>query len=114
MTKHESEILSFLKDKTTVSRETLLNTFKDTKCGNYSYIRTDDRIDALSSFDYIYSAPNSTYFEITPAGLHALDEYLENETRLNKAEAHAKRALIASYVSVAIAAVSLITNALIR
>ena len=76
----------------------------------YSLIRHEDRLDCLIASGYIES--DDTTLRITPNGIHKLDEYLENKTRLDKAETNARNAFIVSCVSTAIAAVSAITAVL--
>lgn len=115
MTKHESEILTYLKLNSSAIREDILNNFKDRTCGELSVIRTDDRIRILDELNYIrHPVPNSSDYVITPAGLHALDEYLENQTRLDKAESNANKALMLSYISAAISFVGLIISVSIK
>lgn len=87
MTKGESEILNHLKLNLHVSEDDILNTFKDPACNSLSVIRAEDRLKSLVELGYVRG---SNYYEITPKGLHALDEYLENVTRLDRVEAVAK------------------------
>ena len=107
MTKGESEILNHLKANLHVSEDDILNTFKDPACNSLSVIRADDRLKSLLELGYVRG---SNYYEITPKGLHALDEYLENESRLDEASKNAKIARFISVISAGISAGSLVIS----
>ena len=99
MTKYESEILKYLKQIHTADRINVLkqfgeDNFIDRASGTCSLIRHEDRLDCLIASGCIGCRDASLH--ITPKGLHELDEYLENQTRLRFIEWRSWAALIIS------------------
>ena len=90
MTKREAEILNFLKQSSYVNENEIANRFKDSSCGVHSVIRTCERLEYLVKIGYVTSTRDTHLCNITSIGLHALDEYLENVTRLDRVEASAE------------------------
>ena len=88
MTNNEFRILKYLKPLVNVSRTDLLGEFNDSSAAECSIIRPEDRINYLIAAGLISS--NDNYLSITPLGLHELDEYIENQTRLDHVEATAE------------------------
>lgn len=104
MTNNEFLILKYLKPLVNVSRTDLLGEFRDSSVAECSIIRPEDRIGYLVSAGLISS--NDDFLNITPLGLHELDEYIENQSRLDRAEKSAFRANVISIVSIVVAAIA--------
>ena len=102
MTKNESKILEYLKpladaDRTKVLAKFNDEEFEDKASGKSILIRHEDRLDCLIAFGCIEA--DGSLLHITPKGLHELDEYPENQTRLKRAEFLSILALRISAVS---------------
>ena len=118
MTKNEAKILNFIKQsKEDVSRTETLNHFNGNLPDNYGYLQ--DRMTALLHFGYIKTDPlvddlfkcdDDPLVQITPLGLHELDEYLENQTRISKLEADTSIAQRNAYITLLISGGSLIVS----
>ena len=87
MTSNEFQILKYLKPLVSIPYTDLLNEFCDASAAECSIIRPEDRVNYLIAAGLISS--NDNFLSITPLGLHELDEYIENQTRLNRVEATA-------------------------
>lgn len=87
MTSNEFQILKYLKPLVNIPYADLLNEFRDVSAAECSIIRPEDRIEYLIAAGLISSSDN--FLNITPLGLHELDEYIENQTRLDRVEATA-------------------------
>ncbi len=93
MTKNESEILLFIKSNPNVEKDDILkNDFKIhpnhviaalTWLHRVGYVATHPVCPEYTDLQTVHGMLN---FDITAKGLHELDEYLENQTRLDKAE----------------------------
>lgn len=109
MTKNESLILKYLKPLVSVSYTDLLGEFRDSSAAECSIVRPEDRIEYLIAAGLISS--NDNFLSITPIGLHELDEYVENQTRLDRVEKATARANVISIASAIFAALTAIATA---
>ena len=118
MTKNESEILLFIKSNPNVEKTDVLK--KDFKIHHNHVIAA---LTWLHRVGYVSTSPvcpeytdlqivqGKLNFDVTAKGLHALDEYFENQTRLDKAEKDSKIARRNACIANVLAAASLIATA---
>ena len=111
MTKNESKILIYLLKKRNASKIDVLNSVCFNE-GSNSFVNSEDRLIALINQNLISADPVEDSLTITPSGLHELDEYLENKTRLDKLEADAAEKQKHSYIALLISASSLVISVL--
>lgn len=128
MTNYEYEILNYIKLNTDVSKYAILEKFHPDKGAN-TFVNADARITALIMLGMLSSEGN--YLFLTPAGLHELDTYLDEQRRYeqidsrseeanklaaeankiaNEANAHSNRANLISVLSVIVAALSFVIS----
>lgn len=105
MTKNESKILIYLKSHPHTLQHEILNKCKDDSSYLSKFVLPEERIEYLTDLGLISS--DGEILNITSLGLHELDEYLENQTRLDCAE---KLAILANIIAVGTMFATLITK----
>lgn len=89
MTNYEYEILNYIKLNKDVSKFDILNNLHPDQCIN-TFVLADERIKALINSGMISS--DNDHLSITPAGLHELDTYLDDQLRFERIDKRSEEA----------------------
>lgn len=89
MTNYEYEILNYIKLNKDVSKFDILNNLHPDQCIN-TFVLADERIKALINLGMLSSEGN--YLFLTPAGLHELDTYLDEQRRYEQIDSRSAEA----------------------
>ena len=89
MTNYEYEILNYIKLNKDVSKFDILNNLHPDQCIN-TFVNADARISALINLGMLSSEGN--YLFLTPAGLHELDTYLDEQRRYEQIDSRSAEA----------------------
>ena len=89
MTNYEYEILNYIKFNTNVSRYAILNKLHPDK-GKNTFVNADARITALIMLGMLSS--DDDHLSLTPAGLHELDTYLDEQRRYEQIDSRSVEA----------------------
>ena len=115
MTKNEFDLLNYVSACEHVSLSDIHASEHFIKAFSGNFIVMDLVIGGLVRLDFLKPDPLPnvhlhldpyTVFTLTPAGAHAMDEYSEHTSRLDRAEKSAFRANVISIVSVVFAAIA--------
>lgn len=89
MTNYEYEILNYIKFNTNVERNDIITKLHPDK-GENTFVNADARISALINLGMLSSEGN--YLFLTPAGLHELDTYLDEQRRYEQIDSRSEEA----------------------
>ena len=89
MTNYEYEILNYIKFNTNVLRNDIITKLHPDKGAN-TFVNADARISALINLGMLSSYEN--YLTLTPAGLHELDTYLDEQRRYEQIDSRSAEA----------------------
>lgn len=89
MTNSEYEILNYIKFNTNVLRNDIITKLHPDK-GENTFVNADARISALINLGLLSSEGN--YLFLTPAGLHELDTYLDEQRRYEQIDSRSEEA----------------------
>lgn len=89
MTNYEYEILNYIKFNTNVLRNDIITKLHPDK-GENTFVNANARISALINLGMLSSEGN--YLFLTPAGLHELDTYLDEQRRYEQIDSRSEEA----------------------